>query len=211
MQPPPRVKHELDRPFRQRSSFIIHPTTRIPTLAASAPIMSQFRRRIVIRAQFAAAARGCLDPGRGSGRIANRSLPHLHGRVAGVDPAWFRILEKHGPQRDDRLFADRHAGTDFGERADPSPPADAHRFNHKPHAGIGPIMIAGAEIGPLGNARMRFEHDIAHIVDPGALPKPDMIANRQPPGIFDMNARLDQKPRPNPRAKRPENPRFEPI
>jgi len=52
-------------------------------------------------------------------------------------------------------------------------------------------VIAGAEIGALGDADPIAESDLGEIVDPGVFPKPASFTNFQPPGELHTQAWLD--------------------
>lgn len=78
-------------------------------------------------------------------------------------------------------------------RADPGSIFDDNGFHHERHDGIGPVVVAGAEIGSLGNTDIGADGDGNEIVDPGTLAEPDMIANGELPRILDVDAGFDDE------------------
>ena len=52
-------------------------------------------------------------------------------------------------------------------------------------------MIAGAEVGALGDADIVAELHRGEVVDPGVLANPAVVGHNQMPGILDGDAGLD--------------------
>ena len=84
-----------------------------------------------------------------------------------------------------------HAGTDHGARPDPGAVAKDDGFRDKTEGGIGPVMVAGAEISPLRNAHIVPNRDLRQIVDPYLFAYPGAVPEREEPRVFNANARLD--------------------
>lgn len=100
-------------------------------------------------------------------------------------------MEENGAEGDDGVLGDGDAGSDFDMGADPGAVFDGYGFDHEGHDGIGPVVIAGAEVGALGDADVGADGDGDEVVDPGAFAEPDVVADGELPGVFDMDAGLD--------------------
>ena len=69
-------------------------------------------------------------------------------------------------------------------------------------------MTASAQINSLGKADMISDFNRRQIIQPRFLTNPDMIPDRQLPGVLDPDMGLDHSPFPNPGTKQPEQDPF---
>lgn len=146
----------------------------------------------------------------GTGNVANGAGPNAGGGIALIDATRFGILQQDGPHHDDGFLADGDAGTDLREGSHPGTILDDDGFGGHAHAGIGPVVIAGAEIGALGDADVAADGDGNEVIDPGTLTKPDVVPHREPPWMLDVEIGLDEDVLPDLRAERPQDAALQP-
>ena len=111
-------------------------------------------------------------------RFTNFPFFHRHRRIANVDHVRFGIFGDDAAGGDDGVGFDGDAGEDGGAGADPSAVFDDNRFDYQAEGGVGPVVVAGAEVDPLGDAAVAADADRREGVEPGPLPDPAMVALR---------------------------------
>jgi hypothetical protein len=74
----------------------------------------------------------------------------------------------------------------------------------QPKGRIGPIMVAGAQIGALRDANVIADPYGGEIIDPAALAEPNVVSHIKMPRVFDPHARLNDDARSHLSAKRSE-------
>ena len=65
---------------------------------------------------------------------------------------------------------DGDAGEDGGAGANPGAVFDDDRFDDQAEGGVGPVVVAGAEVDALGDAAVAADADRGEGVEPGSLP-----------------------------------------
>ena len=80
---------------------------------------------------------------------------------------------------------------DGGASADPGAVFDDDRFDDQAEGGVGPVVVAGAEVDALGDAAVAADADRREGVEPGTLSDPAMVTDFQVPGILDVDRRFE--------------------
>src|SRR6266487_50094 len=109
--------------------------------------------------------------------VAQLPLADLRRRVSEVNTGRLRVLEEHGAQSDHRFLSDRNPGSDACERSHPCSVLDHDWADGPAHAGIGPVVIAGAEVCALRDAYVGPKPHLDEVVDPRTLADPGVVAD----------------------------------
>jgi hypothetical protein len=112
---------------------------------------------------------------------------------------WIAPQDGTGGHRtaDDSRQANYGASTDAGAGGyhglgrNPDFRADGDRAEAKIKPGVPMIVVAGTEIGTLGQADVGADGDRTQVVDPDVFAEPAMVGNGETPGKFDPQPRFD--------------------
>ena len=146
--------------------------------------------------------RGVLRTGKGGGIYG--SIFYESSGVSGVDLKIRNEASYNCSGRRNCTLAQDAARSQNRFCGGPRPFAKMNGRKHETEVGIGPIVVAGAEIGSLRDADVAFHRDGGEIVDPGALADPAVITYAEVPGVLDFNRRLDDDVLADPRAEESE-------
>ena len=93
------------------------------------------------------------------------------------------------------------ASTNRGARAHPRAPSNAYRLHDEIKTFAAIIMIPAQKQRSLRETRTLSDRNVIQAIYPNPLPYPGVVTNRQTPGIFDVDARLDHDTSPNRSSK----------
>jgi len=133
------------------------------------------------------------------------------GGVAADDGRGWYALHDDAPRGGNRIGLHLHATKQRRSRTNPSTGMHDYRFRQQIESRRAVIVAAGAEISVLRNADMTADGDIFDIVDPHVLTDPAMIANREPPGVFDADVWFEVNAMTDLRTEQTEQSRLEPT
>lgn len=123
------------------------------------------------------------------------------GWVALVDHPGLQVAAGDGAEAEDGSLADGDAGADGGIGGNPGAVADGYGGGGEGKVGVAPVVVAGAEVGPLGDADVGSYSDGGDVVEPGLFTEPGVIAKGEPPGEFNFDAGLNADALPDASAK----------
>jgi hypothetical protein len=109
------------------------------------------------------------------------------------------------------MISECHIRTDHGSCADPDSVLDRDGPEDQVEGRLFVIVISRAEVGTLGKTVVTSDLDRRQIIDPGASADPSEVADFQKPGIFDVDARLNEDAPADLGSEEAQEERFEPI
>jgi hypothetical protein len=117
-----------------------------------------------------------------------------------------KVVDRYAAQAEDGAFLDGYSWTHYRARREPGLGLDSDRPDYQVEVGPAPVMIARAQVNPLGQAAMIANLNLSQIVYPDVLTDPRVIANSQAPRELDTDAGLNGHLPADPGAKSPQQP-----
>ena len=134
---------------------------------------------------------GWGDGGLGEGWGFDQSSFNRLGGVAAVDGPGLKGLAGNAAEGEDGAATDGDARANGGPSGYPTTGFQVDGAEAEVEAGLAPVVVAGAQVNPLGEADIIFDGDGGEVVDPEVFAEPAMVANGESPGKFNPYPWLD--------------------